>query len=299
MPMKAAELESARGGGVVNWLRAQPRGWLAVAAVQAAVMGWKYWLEDPYVNPRFGWLFWLLIGDVACLITLAITSRRAIPLMLLVTAGTLAAAYPSFREIRRISEDKSVGTYQIRAALAVFFTEFPERMFVSYDEIVGPTCWIKGAIGIKNEDYTAMFPVRRDWDLLSVIMDDGRKVILVDTAYLAVSVLPSGKVMGRPEDVAHYLAWLASQAGRNGVVVSRGLNADMELAMPKTEGRFETTWHNGVREGPFHAYYENGALWAEATYVDGWPVGRHVVYDRTGKVIYETTFPPHPAPLPR
>jgi antitoxin component YwqK of YwqJK toxin-antitoxin module len=58
------------------------------------------------------------------------------------------------------------------------------------------------------------------------------------------------------------------------------------------EGRYETTCANGVPDGPFRAYYADGKLWAEATYVRGVPSGRHVVYNHAGKIIYETVFAP-------
>jgi hypothetical protein len=75
---------------------------------------------------------------------------------------------------------------------------------------------------------------------------------------------------------------LASRKNREGVHLTR----------PPAGGRFETTWRGGVPDGPFRATYADGKLWAEATYVRGVPSGRHVVYDRAGKIIYETVFVP-------
>lgn len=90
---------------------------------------------------------------------------------------------------------------------------------------------------------------------------------------------PEGKLTGQ---VAAYQAWLAAQDRSDGLHVTT-----------RPQGRrFETTWRGGVPDGPFRAFYADGKLWAEATYVRGVPSGHHVVYDRAGKIIYETVFVP-------
>jgi hypothetical protein len=118
---------------------------------------------------------------------------------------------------------------------------------------------------------------------MSITMGDGRKNIMVFGAEKYVLAFvhqsPEGKLTGQ---VAAYQAWLAAQDRSDGVHVTT-----------RPQGRrFETMWRGGVPDGPFGAFYADGTLWAEATYVRGAPSGRHVVYDRAGKIIYETVFVP-------
>jgi antitoxin component YwqK of YwqJK toxin-antitoxin module len=112
---------------------------------------------------------------------------------------------------------------------------------------------------------------------MPVTMDDGRQVIVFGDGQ-TVYVSPRGELTG--PCVTAYRKVLEGNRRRDGVQVLR-----------LTSGRrLEITWRNGVEVGPFRAYYETGELWAEATYVAGRPVGRHVVYDRAGKTVFETNF---------
>jgi antitoxin component YwqK of YwqJK toxin-antitoxin module len=87
----------------------------------------------------------------------------------------------------------------------------------------------------------------------------------------------------------------------------RGANAEIELyreiVVPRfSDGvyttnlpggaRLETNYRGGRPDGAFRAFYGDGKLWAEATYVSGRPSGSHIVYDHNGKVIYKTVFAP-------
>ena len=196
-------------------------------------------------------------------------------------AATLIALRLS--EQRRTSQDKAISTYQIRTCVDQFFAEHPTRVFVTYDELIGPRRPLMGLNPVAGEDYHELFPVRADTELMSITMGDGRKNIMVFGAEKYVLAFvhqsPEGKLTGA---VAAYEAWLAAQDRSDGVHVTT----------PPAGGRFETTWRAGVPDGPFRAAYADGKLWAEATYVAGRPIGRHVVYDRAGKILYETVYIP-------
>lgn len=194
--------------------------------------------------------------------------------------------------MRRHAEDKSIATYQIAAAVDQFILENPDRVFVQFNDLVGPGKFVMATFPVAGEDYHELFPFRVDFEELGVTMGDGRRVIVLclrDPATLGmkrytVRQWPNGKleaVDSHPEGPEVYRHW--QEAGRrpDGVHVSKFWDR-----------RFETTYHGGVPDGPFRAYYESGELWAEATYIKGRPVGPHVLYARNGKRIYETTFAP-------
>jgi hypothetical protein len=227
----------------------------------------------------FGCVLWLIV----CALRPYWRPRWIVALVSTLVIG--AAAFVAVRtfEQRRVAEDKSISTYQIHAAVDQLFHEHPDRVFITYDDLVGPRRYLKAVNPVAGEDYHELFPVRADTELMSVTMGDDRKNIVVFDAkkggIIVVHESPEGKLTGA---VAAYQAWLAAQDRSDGVHVTT----------PPAGGRFETTWRGGVPDGPFRATYADGKLWAEAAYVRGAPAGRHVVYDRTGKIIYETIFVP-------
>lgn len=192
---------------------------------------------------------------------------------------------------RRLLQDKSIATYQISAAVDQFVLENPDRLFVEFDDLIGPGKFLKGVFSsTAGEDYHEMFPIRVDFEELGVTMGDGRRVIVFSprdpatgmTDRFTLRHTPDGRIeevdsrRGGPEA---YRQWL--EAGRKPDGVHRSKIWDR---------RTETTYRGGMPDGPFRAYYESGELWAEATYVKGRPVGPHAIYDRKGKKIFETTF---------
>ena len=209
--------------------------------------------------------------------------RWIVALVSLVVIGAATLLALRFFDHRRNSQDQSISTYQIRSVVDQYFVEHPHRVFLIYDELIGPRRFLKGLNPVAGEDYHELFPVRADTELMSITMGDGRKNIVVFDAKkdrrIIVHQSPQGKLTGA---VAAYEAWLAAQDRSDGVHVT---------ARPQGR-RFETTWRGGVPEGPFRATYDDGKLWGEATYVRGELVGRHVVYDSAGKIIYETVFVP-------
>jgi hypothetical protein len=227
----------------------------------------------------FGCVLWLIVS------ALRPYWRTRWIVALLLTLVTGAAVWIGFQlsRQRRVSQDKSISTYWIHATFDQYFVENPDRVFFTYDDLMGLRRFLKTLNSVAGEDYHELFPVRADNELMSVTMGDGRKNIVIFTAKndgrIVVHQSPEGKLTGA---VAAYEAWLATQNRSDGVQIT---------ARPQGR-RFETTWRGGVPDGPFRAYYADGKLWAEATYVRGAPSGRHVAYDRAGKIIYETNFVP-------
>jgi hypothetical protein len=204
-----------------------------------------------------------------------------VALFLALAAGVATPGYLYFSKFQRAAEDKGVRTYQIRSGVEQFFMENPARVFAAHNDIVGPACYVKAAPSNFGEDYREIFPVRADWETLGVTMADGRVNLVLRDGWGVVHPR-NGVIYGHPESVRIYQALLASRKNREGV----------HITTPPAGGRFETTWRAGVPDGPFRATYADGKLWAEATYVGGELVGRHVVYDRQGKIIYDTVFAP-------
>jgi len=202
------------------------------------------------------------------------------------TIIVLAAKFWFLPNIRRVSEDKSIASYQIAAAFDQYLLENSDRVFVQYDDLIGPDKYVKAVFPAAGEDYHELFPLRIDYAALGVTMDDGRRVIVFTPPEPVKGITrftlrqkPNGQIMDSDGREA-YLRWLEAERKPDGVQVKKLENGR----------RFETTYRGGIPDGPFRAYYEGGELWAEATYIKGRPVGPHVIYARNGKRIYETTF---------
>jgi len=206
---------------------------------------------------------------------------RIVALLSAVAAGVTVSGYFFTAKIRHRSQDSAIATYQIQAAVERFFYENPQRVFVNYEDVIGPQRSMKAARAHGGEDYHELFPVRADYEAMGVTMGDGRVNLVLRGAGF-VQRLTNGELRGNPKSIKIYQALLSSRKDHEGVHVTS----------PFQGGRFETTWRGGMPEGPFRATYADGKLWAEATYVHGVPSGRHIVYDRAGKIIYETVFVP-------
>lgn len=187
---------------------------------------------------------------------------------------------------KRVSEDKSIRTYQIAAAFDQYLLEDPDRVFVLFDDLIGPDKFVKAAFPVAGEDYHELFPIRIDYAALGVTMGDGRRVIVFQPpepvngiTRFTLRQKPNGQILNSAGREA-YQRWLESERQPDGVQVKKLWNGR----------RFEISYLGGVPHGPFRAYYEDGELWAEASYAKGSPVGSHVVYARNGNRIYETTF---------
>lgn len=223
---------------------------------------------------------------IACALRPHWRPSRIIAVLGALCIGLGVTVYLLVAGLQRENRDKAVATRQIAWNVDQFFRQNPTRVFANYDDLIGPTALLHEVDSDDGEDYRELFPLRVDWGMLSVTMGDGRKNIMLRD-YGVVHLSPRGEIVGadlpdRAEAATRYQAVITRRKTLVGVYVSKA----------PAEGRFETTWADGVPDGPFRAYYADGKLWAEATYVRGKLVGRHVVYDRAGKIIYETTFVP-------
>ena len=268
---------------------------LAAVVVAAGALIWadisnRFIKHHAFIDDTLSWVLVFiplaLAWVIACALRPHLRPSRIIAVLGALGIGLGVAGYLLVAGLRRENRDKSVATRQIAWSVDQFFYWNPTRVFVRYDEVIGPTALQRGVDSVDGEDYRELFPLRVDWKLLSVTMGDGRKNIMLRD-YEIVRLSPRGEILGaeqpdRAAAAARYQALLTLRKTLVGVDVSKA----------PAEGRFETTWANGVPDGPFRAYYADGKLWAEATYVRGVPSGRHVVYNHAGKIIYETVFAP-------
>lgn len=201
----------------------------------------------------------------------------------LVPGGLSAVCFfAGLRPLFLISEERhamdSIST--IARAADQFFLEHPERIFVRYQDLVGPRQWIKSLEPKAAEDYRSVFPIRRDFpEPLAIVLPGGRK-IEYDHNPLAELPLPQNAPGGKP--IPH--ASPRPPVPTAPVAVHTVLFPD--------GSRFEVAYRAGVRHGPFRALYADGTKWGEATYEQGVLVGRHRVFDQLGNLIHETEFPP-------
>jgi hypothetical protein len=160
--------------------------------------------------------------------------------LFLVAVGAL-----SFRESGRTSKEKVVlsNLAAIRFNAQLYYQE-NGAIFVTYDELIGPTRHLKSLNPVMGEDYRPLFPIRQD-----------------HVEELRVT-LPNGRVVswGQPRDVP------------DGVV-----NEGSSL-------RFETTYRNGWPHGPARVWEKDGRLVSEANYVEGHIVGPCWFYRGGGKI---------------
>jgi hypothetical protein len=190
-------------------------------------------------------------------------------------------AVPAFIKVRDSSRLKAMLPRQPAAALAEFFLENPGRIFVRYDEIVGPGQYLKS----HNDDYgniSFQFPLRRAFcDTLPVRLPDGSTVQRTG-ALAAISKDGLVATYPFPEDDKykparvylldcgvslrdwHVVNLPPDPAGREG----RDQNGVHTYQLPDGR-RFEITYRGGVPDGPFRAYQADGAPWGEATYRNG------------------------------
>lgn len=184
-----------------------------------------------------------------------------------------------YQNLRRVTEDKNIALPRIEAAVQQYFLEHPERIFVTYDHVIGPKQYLKNVDPVDGVDYHEIFPLRVDWDVMAVTMSDGRKNMIVGGAI--AQVLPKGEVRATPAGLELFATLVTGRKHKSG----------LEISTAPGGGRFETMWRDRVREGPFRAYYKNGRLWATATYVHNRPVGAHVLFDPAGNEIFRIEFP--------
>ena len=175
---------------------------------------------------------------------------------------------PRYLEMKQASQEKMILDHMFKylAGADRFFRENPGRLFVRFDELVGPTREAKADfVPVAGEDYRGLFPIRRDPTRLAVRTADGRTL-----AWFAhddpdgkpwrdmVSERANGELAGAAEIITAYRQLLVREK-HDGVQVQQFPDGS----------RFETTYHGGVPHGPFKAYDPDGKLWGEANYENG------------------------------
>lgn len=203
--------------------------------------------------------------------------------LVLVAVGALGAqTYHAFMAVRETSILKSIQPRQPAAAMDQFFLENEDRIFVGYDELVGPERYLKAYNAPDGADISFQFPLRRYWcETLSVRLPDGttvrRNEVIASrsqSGFLATYPRPEddnyvpGRVY-RLDNGVTFRDWRivnrpADPAGRQG----RDQDGIHVYQLPDG-GRFEVMYHGGVPDGPFRAYHADGKLWGEATYRHG------------------------------
>jgi hypothetical protein len=163
-----------------------------------------------------------------------------------------------------------------------FFVEYDDRIFLRYDELVGPDRYIKASRSEDGEDLSVQFPLRRGWtEPLPVRLPDGSTVERYEvfaaigrSGLIALYPRPQGgsydpdRVYGLDIGVSyrgHRVVQLPPDpAGREG----RDQDGVHTYQLPDGR-RFEITYRGGVPDGPFRAFYADGKPWGEAIYRQG------------------------------
>lgn len=188
---------------------------------------------------------------------------------------------PRYLEMKGASQEKVIldHVFKYLSAADQFFRENPGRLFVRFDELVGPTRPAKADfVPEAGEDYRALFPIRRAPARLVVRTADGRSLAWFthddpdgkpwrDT----VSERANGDLAGAAEVITAYRQLLA-QEKHDGLVVKQFPDGS----------RFETPYRGGVPHGLFKAYAPDGKLWGEASYENGRLAGPCWNYSRAG-----------------
>lgn len=224
----------------------------------------------------------LAVASIAAFSRTRMWPRLAVTLLVLCAASTASVF---LWIIPQRAQDKAVQLFQIRAAARQFFIDHPQRIFVPFEELVGPDRYLKH---LWRDEDRREFPLRADLRELGVTLPPGHRAVLLCDAegnYQAfVRHLRDGRfcrigTLSNGADLELYRKWLAERP-RNGV----------DVRVLRDGRKFEITYRDGVPHGPFRAFYADGRPWGEATYISGRPAGRHVVFDRTGDVIHEANF---------
>lgn len=190
--------------------------------------------------------------------------------------------FSAFTKVRDSSKLKSMLPRQPAAGIDQFFLEYPYRIFLKYDELVGPGRYIRNYTATDGEDLSTQFPLRRDWgEAVPVRLPDGTTVRRLD---VLAAIGQSGLVAmyPLPQD-GHYdpkrvyrLDCGVSFRGQRVVNLPpdpagrEGRDQDGVHTYQFPDGRrFEVTYRSGVPDGSFRAHHADGTLWGEATYRNG------------------------------
>jgi len=205
----------------------------------------------------------------------------------LVVLGVLA-----MEQIRDSSKLKAMLPRQPFAGIDQFFLENPNRIFLRYDELIGPERYVGAYHATDGEDLSVQFPVRQGLgESLSVRLPDGTTVQRVD---VLAAIGKSGLVVTYPfpqdsqYDRKRVYRLDCGVSFRDWHVVNRppdpagreGRDQDGVHTYQFPDGRrYEVTYRGGVPDGPFRAFHADGTRWGEATYrngrvVEAWLISR-------------------------
>lgn len=196
--------------------------------------------------------------------------------------GFLALAVGALSTVRNSSKQKAMIPRQAASAVDQFFIENPHRIFLRYDELVGPDRYLRAYNAADGEDLSFQFPVRQGCgESLSVRLPDGTTVRRIEviaavgqSGLVATFPLPQDdqydpKRVYRLDNGVTFRDWRVvdrppDPAGRE------GRDQDGVHVYQLSGGRrFEITYRGGVPDGPFRAFHGDGAPWGEATYRNG------------------------------
>lgn len=199
-----------------------------------------------------------------------------------VMAGLAALAAVGMIKVRDSSKLKAMIPRQPAAGIDQFFLEYPNRIFLKYDELIGPERYGRAYNATDGEDLSVQFPIRQGWmELLSVRLPDGTTVRRLE---VLAAIGQSGLIATypRPQDEQYdptrvyrldcgvsfrdqrVVNLPPDPAGREG----RDQDGVHTYLFPDGR-RFEITYRGGVPDGPFRAFHADGAPWGEATYRNG------------------------------
>lgn len=242
------EAEAPAAEDAVEWVPGWQR--LAFAACVVAIIGPPVWAVGA-IFIRTAGNSWFSVPVLVAAVVAAWVAKRQddrvvttgqAPLLragiaAVVSVTLVAMAAQAGAKVRRSSQYKSIigPLRQLSAGAEQYFVENPDRVFVNFDDVVGPQNYVKAVSTVMGEDYRTLFPVRRDDTDLFV---GGPLMLPGGVVYPGIKprpVQPDGIEFKQLDDGTH----------------------------------FETTWRSGVRHGPFYAYRANGALWCVARYENG------------------------------
>ena len=162
-------------------------------------------------------------------------------LLAAVVLGALSCTFwfgVKFSRQRDVTTEKAVQSNlsQLLAAVEQHALESPERLFLRFQDIYGEKAYLKSVRPVRDEDYHSLFPY-----------------FVPDHRYSLSIRLPDGRTI---------------QYDRNRV--ARPLPPDgTHTELLPNGGRCETTWRNGMRDGPMRAWRADGSLWCEAYFERG------------------------------
>lgn len=194
----------------------------------------------------------------------------------------LGLGFQAFQTVNESSKLKAMIPRQPAAGIDQFFLENPDRIFLKYEELVGPDKYLKAYHATDGADLSGQFPIRQGWfETMSVRLPDGTTV---RRGEVLAAIGKSGLIATYPRpqddqfDPKRVYRLDCGVSFRDCRVVNlppdpagrEGRDQDGVHTYHFPDGRrFEVTYRGGVPDGPFRAFHADGAPWGEATYRQG------------------------------